>query len=147
MFPQATDHIQSQVAHLPRLNQNEEDYATAREYPSDNSINDGFNQTIDSEEEIENDTNQNNGATTELKDLFHTYVETNQQHRIEFAHKEASAIKLLNLLRRTNAPLSQYEEAQFWRSFCLSGRSGNSLYVDRNVWSCFARRVVVSQER
>ena len=52
-FPQATDHVQSQVAHLPRLNQNEEDYATAREYPSDNSINNGFNQTIDSEEEKE----------------------------------------------------------------------------------------------
>ena len=110
----STNQIQSNVARLPRSHANEENYATAREYLSDDDTNDEFNQTIDSDIEVDNVFKDNSGATTELIDLFKTYVENSQQHRSAFSQKEVIAINLSNTLRKTNAPLSQYEEMMKW---------------------------------
>ena len=49
-----------------------------------------------------------------LRQIYHDYMEDNERYCIDYTRNEVTSLNLMSLLRRTNAPLSQYKEIMHW---------------------------------
>ena len=93
---------------------NEDYYATAREYSTSDDNAGGFNNFPDSDTEQRSFDEDNSASNTKLQSIFNNYVKEKKQNCLPFTQQERISIELMLTLCETTASLRHYDEIMKW---------------------------------